>query len=730
LVATTLLCTLQIAKAQQSLFVQIGTTDSNNSSIDQASLTSFCGTSTTQLQSNLFGWIQLLPTDQNCKYSIVAAGYDTKYNVQLKKDTNYIYLERKNTLLQDIVVTGQAKNIIAEKSIYKINVLNTNTLKNIAANNVAEALSTQSNFFLQQDNVLGSTMNMQGIGGQNIKILLNGIPVNGRENGNVDLGQMNLANVDRIEIVKGPMSVLYGTDALGGVINIISKTMSQGKKVELFSYNESIGKFNQHLVGGLSKKRHSMQVTLGRNFFIGAIANDTFSRSMLWKPKQQYTADANYTFSTSKGRLIYMPSFMTEKIVNLGAPSVDAFGAYSADEYYTTTRMANTILADWEIDSNHKATMSNSISIYNRKKSRYAKDLIAGTEQQTSGRGDQDTSTYIDYNFRGFYNSKFSDKASVMLGYEVAVQKANSGKLAAHKKTLADVAAYVTIPIAFTKKISVQPALRIANNSFYKVPITPSIHLRWAVGKQIVFRASYARGFRAPSLKELYLTFVDVNHNVSGNTDLLPEKSHQLQMHLDAPFITNSQTKLSMGNSFYINSIRNQIVLAASNAGSNSFTYANVDAFTNISLENNVQYTYKKYRSSYGITINHIASADSNRGFTNIELISTQSKPLPFWGLVANANYRFISKQALLTLGALGKNASYTSYLPPMHFADVNVSKNFAKQNLTLQLGVKNIFGIRQTSILGNANNSVHGSNGVQNISIGRSGFVSVLIRK
>ncbi len=725
------MCTLQLANAQQSfLFVYVGVADASKEEVAEASINSYCNNVTAQFVTNQFGWVKINAIDKSCKFSISASGFDTKYNVLLQKDTTYIFLERKNTMLQDIVVTGQVKNIIAEKSIYKIGVLNTNTLKNIAANNVADAINTQTNFFLQQDNILGSTINMQGIGGQNIKILLNGVPVNGRENGNIDLGQMNLANVDRIEIVKGPMSVLYGTDALGGVINIISKAMVQARKLEVFSYNESVGKFNQHIVAGFSKKRHSLQATIGRNFFTGALFADSFSRSQIWKPKQQYTADANYTFSTSKGRLIYMPTFIQEKIINLGTPVVDPFGAFATDEYYTTTRFANTLLADWELDSNHKFTLSNSVSIYNRKKNRFGKDLVAGTEQITLGRGDQDTSTFIDFNSRGFYNTQPNNKSSIMIGYEVAVQKANSGKLANQKQTIADVAAYVTMPFIVQKKLSIQPAVRVATNSFYKAPITPSIHLRWALPMQIVVRASYARGFRAPSLKELYLTFVDVNHNVTGNTNLLPEKSHQVQIHSDATLLAIANKKISLGNSLYFNAIKNQIVLASTNAGGNSFSYANVDEFKNISIENNLQIVSNKYKSNYGITINHILTADSNKGFTNLEIFTTQSLPLPFWGFVANANYRFISKQALVTIGALGKNASYTSYLPAMHFADANVSKNFSKQNVTLQLGIKNIFGIRQSNILGNANNSVHGSNGVQNISIGRSGFVSVLIRR
>ena len=58
---------------------------------------------------------------------------------------------------------------------------------------------------------------------ENVKIMVDGIPIIGRLDGNIDLGQINLDNIERVEIIEGPMSVSYGSDALGGVINLITK---------------------------------------------------------------------------------------------------------------------------------------------------------------------------------------------------------------------------------------------------------------------------------------------------------------------------------------------------------------------------------------------------------------------------------------------------------------------------------------------------------------------------
>jgi len=79
-------------------------------------------------------------------------------------------------------------------------------------------LSTELNIRTTHDGALGSSLTMQGLGGEHIKILVDGVPVIGRENGNIDLDQINLQNVDHIEVINGPMSVVYGSNALAGVI--------------------------------------------------------------------------------------------------------------------------------------------------------------------------------------------------------------------------------------------------------------------------------------------------------------------------------------------------------------------------------------------------------------------------------------------------------------------------------------------------------------------------------
>jgi outer membrane receptor for ferrienterochelin and colicins len=125
------------------------------------------------------------------------------------------------------------------------------------------------NQFVSNDNLLGSSLNMGGIGSQNVKILLNGIPVMGRENGNIDMGQMNMATVKRVEMIQGPMSVMYGSNALGGVVNIITQAPTKKWSANIRSYNETIQRHNLTTGIGLQYKKTPIAMEWFTKFLSG-----------------------------------------------------------------------------------------------------------------------------------------------------------------------------------------------------------------------------------------------------------------------------------------------------------------------------------------------------------------------------------------------------------------------------------------------------------------------------
>ena len=141
------------------------------------------------------------------------------YGSNNKSDNDSVKIKKS---LQEVVVTAQFEEKNKQDALHDVIIISANTINNGGFSNLSDVLKFQSNIKLSNDNILGSQINIQGISGENIKILIDGVPVIGRLNGNVDISQISLKNIDRIEIVEGPLSVQYGSDALGGTVNILS----------------------------------------------------------------------------------------------------------------------------------------------------------------------------------------------------------------------------------------------------------------------------------------------------------------------------------------------------------------------------------------------------------------------------------------------------------------------------------------------------------------------------
>lgn len=154
-----------------------------------------------------------------CHISVQAWKKDVKTPV----DSAHKSMTEQDHFLDGLVVTGQYAPNTIEKATHKVRVIDRQKMDVMSAQNLRDVLTNELNIRISQDNVLGSSMSMQGISGQNVKILIDGVPVVGRLEGNIDLSQINLNNIERVEIIEGPMSVNYGTDALAGTINLITK---------------------------------------------------------------------------------------------------------------------------------------------------------------------------------------------------------------------------------------------------------------------------------------------------------------------------------------------------------------------------------------------------------------------------------------------------------------------------------------------------------------------------
>ena len=108
------------------------------------------------------------------------------FNVAIfSQSTDSVSIKKQN--IPEVVITGQLSERLVDKVIHKIRIIGNKTLSSGIYQDLANLLEKETNMRLSEDNILGSSISLQGISGQSIKILIDDIPVIGRLNGNLDL---------------------------------------------------------------------------------------------------------------------------------------------------------------------------------------------------------------------------------------------------------------------------------------------------------------------------------------------------------------------------------------------------------------------------------------------------------------------------------------------------------------------------------------------------------------
>lgn len=646
---------------------------------------------------------------------------------------------RQPQVLEEMVVTAQSKTTTVENAVQKVTVINEEQIRNSGAINLSDILTYQTGIRLSQDNVLGSGMDLGGVSGQNVKILIDGVPVIGRQNGNIDISQINLNNVGRIEIIEGPLSVNYGTNALAGTINIITrKNKKEDIAAELNPYFETIGNYN--LTGSLSlrRKKHAIILDGGRNFFDGWTSGDSFidfpkerladtNRVKTWKPKEQYFGGMRYTFTGNKWNTSLFAKGFKELIINRGMPSAPYYET-AFDDYYHTLRLDGGINTEVRFKKS-KITALLAYNDYHRIKNTYFRDLTTLNDVLSGTPGSQDTTRFDQYTSRIIYFGNAGSRIAYQIGTDLNHSTGWGARINSGKQSIGDYAAFATIDWNILDSLVVKPGLRYAYNTTYNSPPIPSLNILYRI-KKVSFRASMARGFRAPDLKELYLDFVDVNHNITGNPDLKSEDSWNYSLFINWMRKSGKNGMLKFEYGAYYNSIHNLITLGI--VENSAYTYINIGEYSTIGQQFSAIYRTKR------LMINANATYIGRYNIESVDRDVAAYSFSPEFGV--RLNYHFIPErlQANLFCKYNGKMQSFyvdaddavvLSQQDAYTILDASISADLlGKKQLQVTLGAKNLLNVKQVNVVGQSQ-GVHSSTTNFNAARGFSMFLSVKYR-
>ena len=665
--------------------------------------------------------------------SVVAVsyvGFETVFDTINAGESTTIHMKPKIQDMNEVVVTAQYAPMRVDQSIYKVKVINSHQIEQKAANNLTDLLSSELNIRIAQDGALGTSMSLQGLSGENVKFLIDGVPVIGRMDGNIDIGQLNLYNVDHIEVIEGPMSVVYGSNALAGVINIITK---ENKSTNLSAYArgylESVGIYNFDMGTSYKVKDHVFSFSGGRNFFDGFSGDDSL-RSVRWKPKRQYFLDGYYLYSLPKIKLKISSSWFDEKLLskgNLMAPYYEN----ALDSYFLTSRSTNKVEYNQKIRSNRYINLMGSYAFYSRKKETYFKDLTTLTETATTNPEDFDTTRFHNLLFRGtFSKSNPASHLNYQLGFDLNEEIGTGKRITDNKQQIGDYAAFLSVQYDPLKWMTIQPGIRFIYNTKYQAPLVYSLNMKFAFKENYSIRASYSRGFRAPSLKELYLFFVDVNHNVQGNPNLEAENSHNVNLSLQYNRET-SKSFVGCEVNFFYNNINNGITLAQ--ATGNLYTYINVDKYITQGAQVVINYRFYpwlNFRTGAGVTGKY-NSLTQEQGIEDKFYYSPDAN--------ASTTYKLMNIDMSFTLDykntgrmqqfyVVGEGQVVEGYVSSYNTMDFTIQKPLFRNRLTLGTGIKNIFDNTTIPAVGGGEGVHSGGTGSYPIGWGRTVFLQAAV--
>ena len=484
-------------------------------------------------------------------------------------------------LISEAVITGEIRETSVAEALRPVRVLGEEKINSQSgAVDVRDLLRNELNLRTTEDAVLGSGLQIQGLGGENVKILIDGVPVIGRMNGQIDLSQLPLCNVDQIELIEGPMSVEYGSNALAGTLNLITKqSKANSASVEADMRYESVGRYAQILRLDKGWGENSIMASFQRIYFDGWSPTDaTFDwiedfdadegRVAQWNPKLLQQAEVSGALNLGNWLLRPGTRWLDETIFNRGLPR-NPYQETAFDDTYRTRRIQPFV--------KFKAAGPNgllngvlSYNLYLRNKSTVLTDLTTLEETLLTDDGAVDTTQVELVNFRGTKSFEKNPNRTIKLGWDLQREQFTGPRINGNTKSISDLAGFATVRWNQDQSKH-ELGLRQAYNSKYDAPMLPSWNSVWTLN-QSRLRASYARGFRAPSLKELHFRFVDINHELYGNPDLNAESSHNFQ-------INWRRTKSSaIEINGFRNVVSNQIGFVAIE-GATGFEYRNIGSF-------------------------------------------------------------------------------------------------------------------------------------------------------
>ena len=493
-----------------------------------------------------------------------------------------------------IIVTGSKFEETTDESTEKVEVITKEEIEDSGASNLSDLLNQIPG--IQADGHAASSIMIQGFEGDYAKILIDGIEIIGRINGAIPASQIPLSSIERIEIIRGASSALYGSDAISGVVNIITKR----KKV-------SEPEFSADLSEEFSTNLH--------NITTGALAYSTENFRFGFSGSLDYDNGKTEIQTTSNGDFkAYFVPFNRLGSIRATADWYGDSGKWGLYSSYTNFYNISSDLDTYEDQSIYKTTsvdggftgerqIGDRLSISGFLSGKYYyldindHDLAEETNDYTKR-----TFLGTEGEFRAEYSPSISHTFlfGSNINYDALVDHDNmDGDF--RSMLLWSAFAQDSWNIGALDRFILAPGLRIdyspklASDDSHLFQVTPKLSFKTDISDSTILRASYGMGYKIPTLLEKYYVYHHTHNStdfyVYGNPNLKPETSHGINLSMEQKI----REILALSASGYFNRVKNLIETQIS--GSN-YTYENVDKALTYGGDVKIKLTLNNYTGS------------------------------------------------------------------------------------------------------------------------------------
>ncbi len=415
--------------------------------------------------------------------------------------------------LDEVVVTATRTEVQRSQIPASVTVITSKEIEESHAVTVSDILQDVSGLDVVQQGGAGkiTSVFIRGAKSEHTLVLIDGIRVNSPTSGGFDFADLTVDNIERIEIIRSPLSTLYGSDAIGGVIQIFTKKAKKSSASAGFEAG-SYGTKKENVSMEVKHDKYDMSLAASH------LNTDGFSASKAGPEKDGYQ---NTSISTRLGRTagtgrIDLTGHFTVGKTDLDACKLDStFTPYDCDNpaYKQDRRLA---LAGLRYQSQPVSGWEQVLS------ASITKEHLVNSDPDPNG-----INSTIDTGIRTVdwqNNFKTNDFNRLTVGYEW--QNKDGDYKGNFNKSFSNNAVYLQDQLGLGSPVQLLAGIRWDNSAIFESALTYRLGITWLQMESLKWHAQYGTGFKGPTLNDLFWPG-------AGNINLKPEKSSSLEVGIE-----------------------------------------------------------------------------------------------------------------------------------------------------------------------------------------------------